>query len=156
MTKAKENGNTSEVLRRWGIHASDITRIRSSVEQRAIDTFKARKSRKPKITIEQHEKLKSEKGRLEATVIEHLEGKTKIVLRKRFDAMGNATLPLVPVRDTQQTSFPARLPHRATWTIIPLLPKYKIETWLLSRKKMQRLFPDARVIYFALSLVAYR
>lgn len=82
MVKAKENGSISEVLRRWGIHASDLTRIRASVEQGAIDTFKARKSRKPKITIEQHEKLKAEKERLEATVIEQA---AELALLKKKD-----------------------------------------------------------------------
>jgi len=70
MAKAKENGSISEVLRRWGIHASDLTRIRAAVEQGAIDTVKARKTRKPKITIEHHEKLKAEKERLEGTIVE--------------------------------------------------------------------------------------
>jgi transposase-like protein len=36
MAKAVENGNVSEVLRPWGIHASDLTRIRKSVEESAV------------------------------------------------------------------------------------------------------------------------
>ena len=36
MAKAKGNGTISEVMRRWGIHASDLTRIRTSVEEAAI------------------------------------------------------------------------------------------------------------------------
>ena len=70
MAKAKENGSISEVLRRWGIHSNDLTRIRASVEQGAIDTFKARKSRKPKLSREQYEELKAEKERLEETIVE--------------------------------------------------------------------------------------
>ena len=70
MAKAKSDGSISEVLRRWGIHASDLTRIRAAVEQGAVSVFKERKSRKPKLNIEQYEQLKAEKERLEATVIE--------------------------------------------------------------------------------------
>lgn len=85
MAKTKGNGSISEVLRRWGIHSSDLTRIRAAVEQGAIDIFKARKSRKPKITIEQHEKLKAEKERLEATVIEQA---AELALLKKKDRSG--------------------------------------------------------------------
>ena len=70
MAKAKGNGSISEVLRRWGIHSSDLTRIRAAVEQGAVSVFKERKSRKPKLNIEQYEQLKAEKQRLEETVIE--------------------------------------------------------------------------------------
>jgi transposase-like protein len=70
MAKAKGNGSISEVLRRWDIHSSDLTRIRAAVEQGAVNAFKERKSRKPKVDLEQHEQLKAEKERLEATVIE--------------------------------------------------------------------------------------
>jgi transposase-like protein len=70
MAKAKGNGSISEVLRRWGIHSNDLTRIRAVVEQGAIDTFKARKSRKPKLSREQYEELKAEKERLEETIVE--------------------------------------------------------------------------------------
>lgn len=70
MAKAQANGSVAEVLRRWGIHSSDLTRIRASIEQGAIDTFKSKKSRKPKLSQEQFEELKAEKERLERTVIE--------------------------------------------------------------------------------------
>lgn len=70
MAKAKENGGMSEVLRRWGIHSSDLTRIRKAVEESAINTFKARKSRKPKVDYERYQHLKTEKERLEHTIIE--------------------------------------------------------------------------------------
>ena len=70
MAKAKGNGSISEVLRRWGIHSSDLTRIRAAVEEGAVTVFKERKSRKPKINLEQYEQLKAEKERLEPTVIE--------------------------------------------------------------------------------------
>lgn len=35
MAKDRGNGSISEVLRRWGIHPSDLTRVRSAVEQGA-------------------------------------------------------------------------------------------------------------------------
>jgi len=55
MAKAKGNGSISEVMRHWGIHSSDLTRIRTSVEEAAISNFKAKKSRKPKIDYEQYQ-----------------------------------------------------------------------------------------------------
>ena len=47
-TMAKGNGNVSEVLRRWDIHANDLTRIRQAVEEGAISIFEVRKSRNPR------------------------------------------------------------------------------------------------------------
>ncbi len=52
MAKAKGNGSISEVLRRWHIHSSDLTRIRAAVEQGAVSVLKERKSRKPKVNME--------------------------------------------------------------------------------------------------------
>ena len=82
MAKAEGNGSISEVLRRWGIHSSDLTRIRAAVEQGAINVFKERKSRKPKFNIEQYEQLNTEKERLEATVIEQA---AELALLKKKD-----------------------------------------------------------------------
>jgi transposase-like protein len=82
MAKAKGNGSISEVLRRWGIHTSDLTRIRKSVEESVIRGFKARKSRKPKIDYEQYQQLKGEKERLEATVLEQA---AELALLKKKD-----------------------------------------------------------------------
>lgn len=70
MAKAKENGSISEVLRRWGIHSSDLTRIKRTVEQEAINAFKARKSRRPKIDSAIYQQLKVEKERLETVILE--------------------------------------------------------------------------------------
>lgn len=82
MAKAKDNGSISEVLRRWGIHASDLNRIRKAVEEGAIQTFGARKSRKPKVDYAQYEELKAEKERLEATVLEQA---AELALLKKKD-----------------------------------------------------------------------
>ena len=84
-TMAKGNGSISEVLRRWGIHSSDLTRIRAAVEQGAVSVLKERKSRKPKVNLEEHEQLKAEKERLEATVIEQA---TELALLKKKDRSG--------------------------------------------------------------------
>ena len=70
LAKARDNGGISEVLRRWGIHSSDLNRIRQTVEQGAIGAFRARKSRKPTVDYTQFQELKSEKERLESTVLE--------------------------------------------------------------------------------------
>lgn len=85
MAKAKENGSVSEVLRRWGIHSSDLTRIKAAVEQGALETFKLRKSRKPQIAPEQYEQLKRENQRLEATIIEQA---AELALLKKKDRSG--------------------------------------------------------------------
>ena len=70
--RAQGNGSIAEVLRRWGIHSSDLTRIRRTVEEGAIATFKIGRSRKPKINLSEDEiiALKRENERLERTVLE--------------------------------------------------------------------------------------
>ncbi len=82
MAKAKGDGSISEVLRRWGIHSSDLTRIRKSVEEAAISNFKAKKSRKPKVDYEHHQQLKAEKERLERTIVEQA---AELALLKKKD-----------------------------------------------------------------------
>ena len=44
MAKAKENGSVAEVLRRWGIHSSDLVRIKKTIEQSSLEAFRERKS----------------------------------------------------------------------------------------------------------------
>jgi hypothetical protein len=85
IAKAKGNGSISEVLRRWGLHATDLSRIRKAVEEGAISTFKARKSRKPKVDYADHQRLKAEKARLEATVLEQA---AELALLKKKDRSG--------------------------------------------------------------------
>ena len=85
MAKAKGNGSITEVMRRWGIHSSDLTRIRAAVEEGAVTVFKERKSRRPKVNLEQYEQLKAEKERLEATVIEQA---AELALLKKKDRSG--------------------------------------------------------------------
>lgn len=82
---AKGNGTITEVLRRWGIHATDLSRIRKAVEEGAISTFRARKSRKPKIDYAEHRQLKAEKERLQATVLEQA---AELALLKKKDRSG--------------------------------------------------------------------
>jgi len=70
--RATGNGAVAEVLRRWGIHSSDLTRISRIVEEGAIAQFKANRSRKPKVVLsdEEIQGLFTDKERLERTVIE--------------------------------------------------------------------------------------
>lgn len=82
MAKAKGNGSISEVMRRWGIHSSDLTRIRKAVEEGAISNFKAKKGRKPEIDYEQYQQLKTENERLEYTIIEQA---AELALLKKKD-----------------------------------------------------------------------
>ena len=85
MAKAKGSGSVGEVLRRWGIHSSDLTRIRAAVEEGAVSVFKERKSRRPKLNLEQYEQLKAEKERLAATVIEQA---AELAILKKKDRSG--------------------------------------------------------------------
>ncbi len=70
MAKTQCNGGISEVLRRWSIHSSDLTRIKRTVEEEAISSFKAKKSRSPKIDNAIYQKLRVEKERLETVILE--------------------------------------------------------------------------------------
>jgi len=68
--RAKDNGSVAEVLRRWGIHSSDLVRIRRTVEESSLEAFRERKSRKPKVEVERYQAIQKEKDRLEATILE--------------------------------------------------------------------------------------
>jgi len=72
VARVQGNGSVAEVLRRWGIHSSDLTRITRTVEEGAITQFKANRRRKLKVELSEEEilRLKSDKERLEQTVIE--------------------------------------------------------------------------------------
>jgi len=83
--RAKENESVGEVLRRWGIHSSDLVRIKRTVEQSSLEAFKERKSRKPKVAVELHQALQREKERLEATVLEQA---AELALLKKKDRWG--------------------------------------------------------------------
>jgi len=83
--QAKENGSVGEVLRRWGIHSSDLVRIKRTVEQSSLEVFQERKSRKPKVEVELHQALQREKERLEATVLEQA---AELALLKKKDRWG--------------------------------------------------------------------
>jgi len=83
--RAKENGSVGEVLRRWGIHSSDLVRIKRTVEQSSLEAFRERKSRKPKVEVEVHQALQREKERLEATILEQA---AELALLKKKDRWG--------------------------------------------------------------------
>jgi len=82
MAKAQGNGGISEVLRRWSIHSSDLTRIKRTVEEGAISSFKAKKSRHPKIDSALYQQLKVEKERLETVILEQA---SELALIKKKD-----------------------------------------------------------------------
>lgn len=85
MAKAKDNGSVSEVLRRWGIHSSDLVRIKKTVEQGSLEAFRERKSRKPKVDYEAHQNLQAERQRLEAVILEQA---AELALLKKKDRSG--------------------------------------------------------------------
>lgn len=60
-----------EVLRKYGVHASDLKRIRETVRSAALREF-VRRQRKQEslISPEEHHRLQREKDRLEKTVVE--------------------------------------------------------------------------------------
>src|SRR3990172_10479450 len=68
--RAERNGGIAEVIRKYGIHSSDLTRIRRSVEEGAINTFKEKKSRKPKVSFETYKEKEEEVKRLEQIILE--------------------------------------------------------------------------------------
>ena len=84
---------------------------------------------------------------------EHFAKEIRRVSRGYFVATPNRWFPL---ETHSKWLFLHWLPHQIAWTIIPLISKYKTETWLLNRKQMHMLFPDARVIHCGPSLIAYR
>jgi transposase-like protein len=60
----------AQVLRKWGIHSSDLKRIRETVQAGALREFATRKSRKPMVSASEVDRLEREKARLEQTIIE--------------------------------------------------------------------------------------
>jgi len=68
--RVKENGSVGEVLWSWGIHSSDLVRIKRTVEQSSLEAFRERKSRQPKVEVGRYQALEAEKNRLEATILE--------------------------------------------------------------------------------------
>jgi hypothetical protein len=72
----------SEVLRRWGIHSSDLLRIKRTIEQNSLEAFRERKSRKPKVDYEVYQNLQGEKQRLEAVILEQA---AELALLKKKD-----------------------------------------------------------------------
>ncbi len=59
-----------EVLRKWNLHSTDLQRIRETVRNGALKEFQGRRSRKPMVPAAEVEQLRSEKARLEETLIE--------------------------------------------------------------------------------------
>ena len=82
MAKAKGNVGITEILRRWAIHSSDLTRIKRTVEEGAINAIKAKKSRKPKIDSAVYQKVVAEKERLETVILEQA---AELALLKKKD-----------------------------------------------------------------------
>lgn len=60
----------AEVLRKWGIHSSDLKRIREGIKSGALKEFGAHKSRKPMVGSDEVDRLRKEVVRLEQTVVE--------------------------------------------------------------------------------------
>lgn len=77
-----------EVLRKWGIHSSDLKRIRESVRAGALKEFQTRKSRAPLVSAEVAEQLQQEKTRLEQTLIE--QSVELMLLKKRLNGDSRA------------------------------------------------------------------
>ncbi len=67
--KAEKNGGIGEVIRRHGIHSSDLQRIKRIVEEGAIQAFKDRKSRKLQVSLEEYKVKEEEVKKLEAIVL---------------------------------------------------------------------------------------
>lgn len=68
--KAGNPGAVGELMRRWNIHSTDLKRITDTVEGGALQDFKERKSRRPRVSPADVEELRAEKARLTQTVVE--------------------------------------------------------------------------------------
>lgn len=68
--KAGNHGAVGELLRKWGIHSSELKRLTETVEGGALQEFKERKSRRPRVSAEEVEKLRADNARLERTIVE--------------------------------------------------------------------------------------
>ena len=73
--------------------------------------------------------------------------------RSYFVATPNRWFPL---ETHSKLPFVHYLPHNIAWKIVASLSRYKAETWLLSPRKLRRLFPDATLAYSGPSIIAYR
>lgn len=71
-----------EVLRKYGIHSSDLKRIRDIVREGALKEFVNRKSRKKNLTVskEMYLSLKAERDRLQDTIVQQ---SVELVLLKK-------------------------------------------------------------------------
>jgi transposase-like protein len=78
--KAEGSGGIGEVIRRHGIHSSDLQRIRRTVEEGAIQAFKDRKSRKQHVSLEDYKEKEEDVKKLESIVLEQA---AEIVLLKK-------------------------------------------------------------------------
>lgn len=67
VARVQGNGSLIEVLRRWRIHSSDLTRITRMVEEEAIAQFNMNRSLKPRVVYSEEEvlRLKADKEGLE-------------------------------------------------------------------------------------------
>jgi len=68
--KAGNHGAVGELMRRWNIHSTDLKRITDTVEGGALQEFKERKCRRPRVSPAEVEELRAEKTRLERTIVE--------------------------------------------------------------------------------------
>jgi len=80
--KAGNHGAIGELLRKWNIHSTDLKRITDTVEGGALQEFKERKSRRPRVSPAEVEELRVEKARLERTIVE--QAMEIAVLKKNF------------------------------------------------------------------------
>ncbi len=67
---AEKNGGVGEVIRRHGIHSSDLQRIKRTVEEGAIKHFKEKKNKKPQVSYDEYKAKEEEVKRLESVIVE--------------------------------------------------------------------------------------
>ncbi len=67
---AEKNGGVGEVIRKHGIHSSDLQRIKRTVEEGAIKQFKEKRSRKPQVSYDEYKAKEEEVKRLESVIVE--------------------------------------------------------------------------------------
>ena len=69
VAKAGKHGEVGELMRNWNIHSTDLKRIADTVEGGALQEFKERKCRRPRVSMEEVEALRAGKICLEQTIV---------------------------------------------------------------------------------------
>lgn len=80
--KAGKQGEVGDLLRRWELHSSDVSRLVRAVEAGVLEQMRERKSRRPRVNMEEVEALRAEKAQLEKTIV--AQAAENMILKKKL------------------------------------------------------------------------